>query len=123
LQDESIDNSGVVVEKEGLQTNPLAEHFNITVSIPESVEIKMVNASILSEYEIWVLLTTIISSAASGFWVAYITNTTTEITEILKWNSLLITLLFLIFLGVALKKRSNLNLKTKKITLKTSQTN
>jgi len=33
--------------------NPLARGLNITVSIPETVEIRTVNASVLADYEVW----------------------------------------------------------------------
>lgn len=52
--------------------NPFAQSANITLSIPETVEVKLVDASVLADYEIWVLLTSILSSAVTGFVVAIV---------------------------------------------------
>lgn len=52
--------------------NPFAQSANITLSIPESVEVKLVDASALADYEVWVLLTSILASAVTGFLVALI---------------------------------------------------
>lgn len=52
--------------------NPFAQSANITLSIPETVEVKLVDASVLADYEIWILLTSILSSAVAGFVVAIV---------------------------------------------------
>ncbi|WP_422450691.1 hypothetical protein [Endozoicomonas sp. ALB091] len=52
-------------------SNPLASASNITVTVPESVGVKLVDASTLGDYEIWSLLTSILSSAVVGFFVAF----------------------------------------------------
>lgn len=44
----------------------------VTISVPESLEVNLVDASQLSEYEIWALLTSISSSAVVGFFVGYL---------------------------------------------------
>ncbi|EJG2373315.1 hypothetical protein HJ033_23085 [Vibrio parahaemolyticus] len=53
-------------------SNPLASASNITVTVPESVAVKLVDASALGDYEIWSLLTSILSSAVVGFVVAFL---------------------------------------------------
>lgn len=44
----------------------------VALSIPESLEITLVDASQLSEYEVWAILTSISSSAVVGFFVGYL---------------------------------------------------
>jgi len=102
------------------EQNPLADAFNIMVSIPDKLEIKMVNASILSDYEVWIFISSLISNGAIGFWVSYATNTNTAIDKFLFWNSILLTILLFVALFVALRKRYQLNKKSKDIKLKTS---
>lgn len=52
-------------------SNPFAQSSNITVSVPESVEVRLVDASALSDYEVWSLVTSILASAVVGFLVAF----------------------------------------------------
>lgn len=71
--------------------NPFAHSANITVSVPETVDIRLVDASALADYEVWSLLTSILSSAVVGFAVAYLqARTAFERTQ-----HLVITLVFL----------------------------
>nr|WP_299214213.1 hypothetical protein [uncultured Allomuricauda sp.] len=104
--------------KEGEQLNPLGDELNILVSIPESLEVKMVNASILSEYEIWFFISSVLASVMSGFWVGFAQNSNTEIDSILKWNSIAFTILFGITTIVAFRYRYKLKKKSKSIKLK-----
>jgi len=53
-------------------SNPFAQSSNITVSVPESVDVRLVDASVLADYEIWSLLTSILGSAVIGFLVAFL---------------------------------------------------
>ncbi|MCB0539549.1 MAG: hypothetical protein H6576_05920 [Lewinellaceae bacterium] len=107
--------------KPGTESNPIGDAFDIMVSIPDRLEIKMVNASILSDYEVWIFISSLISNAVIGFWVAYATNTNVNASSILFWNSIVFTILFMITLIVALSKRYTLSKKSKSIKLKTSK--
>lgn len=120
---ENVENKNPQEEKlkSGTEANPLGDAFNVMVSIPDKLEIKMVNASILSSYEIWVFIASLLSNAVVGFWVSYATNTNSDISLILFWNSLIFSILFLLTLWVALFKRYKLNSKSKNINLKTSK--
>ncbi|BBO73475.1 hypothetical protein DSCW_08920 [Desulfosarcina widdelii] len=51
--------------------NPVSSSLNVVVSIPDSIEIKMVDASVLSDYEVWFAISSILASAVIGFLVAY----------------------------------------------------
>lgn len=106
--------------KPGIESNPIGRAFNVMVSVPDKVEIKMVNASVLADYEIWIFIASLLSNAVVGFWVATSTNTNENITSILIWNSVIFTILFLLTLGFALYKRYKLNSKSRNINLKTS---
>jgi hypothetical protein len=52
--------------------NPFAGSTNVTISVPESVDIRLVDASTLADLAIWSLLTSIFSSAVVGFLVAFV---------------------------------------------------
>jgi hypothetical protein len=111
----------VVASKPGEQINPLGDEMNIMVSIPETLEIKMVNAAILSDYEIWFFISSVLSSVMIGFWVAYIQNTNEMLSNILFWNSSAFSLFFLIAVIVAFVRRKKLNEKAKSVMLKASK--
>ena len=117
---ENSNDQNIPKKKEGIESNPLGNAFDISVSIPDKVEIKMVNASILSDYEVWVFISSLISNAVIGFWVAYSSNTNDNADNVLFWNSILFTILFLVTISVALRKRYQLSKKSKSINLKTT---
>jgi hypothetical protein len=98
--------------------NPVARGLNVTVSIPETVEIRMVDASVLSEYELWFFLASLLSNAAIGFLVAYLQ---TQTDKSLLANTLIFGLLFLITLITALLRRKKLRQKAKTIQLKATE--
>ena len=102
-----------------LGEDPNDDTFNITVSIPETVEIKMVKASTLSDYEVWIFIASILSNAFIGFWTAYFTNTDPYKEGSLFFSSVVFTALFAITCMVAFKKRGQLQKKSKNIRLKT----
>jgi nitric oxide reductase large subunit len=99
-------------------SNPLSDGLNITVSVPESVDIKLVNASALTDFEIWIYISSILSNAVVGFWISDAQNTVTTSEKILWWISLVFSLLFGISLLVAFLKRLQLSRKSKKYTIK-----
>jgi|SRR5208283_1835479 len=53
-------------------SNPFAKSANITLSVPETVKIHLVDASALSVYETWSFLASIVWSAFVGFFVAWL---------------------------------------------------
>lgn len=94
--------------------NPFAHAANITLSVPESVEIKLVDASALADYEIWVLLTSILSSAVIGFLVAIVQSPESD-----RSRYVAITIVFLLLLiacaSMAIYKRRKLSSKARRI--------
>ena len=94
--------------------NPFAQSANITLSVPESVEVKLVDASALADYEVWVLLTSILSSAVIGFVVALVQATAQD-----KGRYSVIAavfgLLMMVCAWMAIRKRRKLSSKTRKV--------
>ena len=129
-------NKNKISEKENLQhveadpfsqsqrtDNPISSSaFNVVVSIPDNLEIKMVEANALGEYEIWIFISSIVSNFAIGFFVSYIQEAKSEstIAGYVGWTTIAFFLLLLISLIVAISKRNGLKRKGKKIALKTS---
>jgi hypothetical protein len=99
-------------------TNPLAKGLNVTVSIPDTLEIRMVDASALEEYEVWVLVASILASAAVGFTVAYVQDSKTQS---LFWNAVVFGALFGIALATAFMKRHRLRRNARRIYLNATE--
>lgn len=74
----------------------------------------MVEASALEDYEIWLLITSILGGAVVGFFVAYAQDMAAKS---LLYTGLVFALLFLISIGTALAKRARLRAKAKTIEL------
>ena len=51
-------------------SNPLAHYSSISVSVPASHNIRLVDASVLLEYETWSLMTSFLVAAFVGFLIA-----------------------------------------------------
>lgn len=100
---------------------PSTGDFNISLSIPESIEIKMVDASSLADYEIWFFCSSIGFSIFVGFLVAYIQETSKEKEKLLLVSTFLFLAAFLFSFIMSLVKRHNLKKKGKTIKLKTSK--
>lgn len=102
--------------------NPSAETFNVIVSVPEAIQIKMVDASALSDYEIWVFIASIVSNAVVGFLVAFsqALDAKSPSTTYIGWTVLMFVALFTISTITAFKKRRSLQKKGKDIRLRTT---
>ena len=100
------------------KTNPLAGSLNVTVSVPETIQIKMVDASVLADYEVWFFISSVLSSAVASFLVAYVQNQTQKS---LLAMALVLAVLFAVALAMALNKRSKLRKKSKEIILRATE--
>lgn len=102
--------------------NPAGDTFNVTVSIPDSINIKMVDASALSDYEVWVFISSLLSSAFVGFLVAYLqaVDANSASKTYAGWVVVVFGVLFLVALATGLSKRLTLNKKGKNIQLRTT---
>jgi len=105
-------------EQSALGENPLAKALNVTVSVPETIEIRMVDASVLADYEVWFFISSILASAVVGFFVAYLQSD--------KSGSLFATtgvfaILFIISCIMTFLKRHKLRKKSKDIKLRATE--
>ena len=97
------------------QDNPIVRNLDISISLPKNIEIKMVNASTLNDYEMFMIATTILISSFVGFFVAFIQNTAQM--QLLYFSLVLLVLSF-ISTTIMLKKRKQMTEKTRVIKLK-----
>jgi hypothetical protein len=102
--------------------NPIADPFNVIVSVPEAIKIKMVDASALADYEVWVFIASILSNAVVGFLVAYsqALDANSPSAPYVGWTAVIFALLFMLSTITAFKKRSSLQEKGREIKLKTT---
>ena len=100
---------------------PASSDFNILVSIPESIEVKMVDATVLSDYEIWFFAAGAILSFLTGFLVAYIQEADPKVAKALGITVILFGAIFVGCLVMTLIKRYTLRKKGKVVKLKTSK--
>jgi hypothetical protein len=101
-------------------SNPLAQQFNIVVSIPQAVKIKLVDASLLNEFELWLYFSTVLLNISTGFWVAYTQNAKQQTNNTLIWTAICFTIVFSFTLIVAIYKRVKMNKKSRNVELSTS---
>lgn len=94
--------------------NPLARALNVTVSLPEKITVKMVDASVLADYEVWVLISSILASAVVGFLVAYFQSGQSVP---YLFMTIVLAILFAISLTMSFVKRHKLQQKSKDVTL------
>lgn len=103
-------------------TNPAKQAFNITVSVPDQITIKMVDASGLSDYEVNLYISSLAFGAFCGLLVATVQEGKSN--SGLVWPfGVMTALTFLIFAAfflMALKKRSKLTKSGKEIKLETT---
>lgn len=104
-------------------SNPLAQQFNVVVSIPQSVKVKLVDASLLNDFEIWMYLSTFLLNISTGFWVSFAQNTNKETDKILGWTASCFSILLAFSLVVAISKRIKMSKKSRDIQLTTSVSN
>ena len=102
--------------------NPVHDAFNISVLVPDEITIRMVDASALSDYEVWVFISSLLSSALVGFLVAYMqASSSGDPTQgAMFWMTVLIGLLTLAGLVMVYSKRTLLKRKGRTMKLKTS---
>lgn len=125
----SNENSGPILQFEAEQfakspaaDNPAQEPFNIVVTVPAAIQVKMVDASALADYEIWVFIASILSNAAVGYLVAYFqaVDAKSSSTTYIGWTAFVFIILFAVTTITAFRKRASLSKKGRDIQLKTS---
>lgn len=115
--DEQARQSDLVAEKSTAKPspNPFAHSASIAVSVPETVEIKLVDASALADYEVWILITSILSSTVVGFGVATIQAQAQPVQGTLLAGTIVSGVLGIISALMAFAKRRRLTAKTKRL--------
>jgi hypothetical protein len=108
-------------ENDESASNPEAQDFSISVSIPENIEIDMVDARSLDDYEIWGVVTSVMLSLFSGFLIACVQETETRAFKIFVIITVILGLLLLGSIALALIKRKFLKSKGRKFFLKTTR--
>ncbi|MDX3973280.1 hypothetical protein [Shinella sp.] len=102
--------------------NPARQAFNITVSVPEKITIKMVDASGLADYEVNLFISSLAFGAFCGLGVATIQEAKSP--NGTAWPFGVMTALSFVifgtFLAMALHKRSRLTATGKDINLATT---
>lgn len=87
--------------------------LTVSLSVPKSIHVPLVNASVLSDYEAWVFVASLLANAVVGFLVAGLTNKDASLLAI----TLVFSILFVIAIMMAFSKRRQLRKKTKRLTL------
>ena len=93
-------------------SDPLAGALNIMVSVPETIEIEMVDSSALSQYEVWALISSTLFSAVIAFLVAIVQS---GVSFSLMVCEIVFFVLFVITSIAAYQKRRQMKQKGKKI--------
>lgn len=79
------------------ETNPIGNKLNVNVSIPKQIKIELVDASTLSDLEVWIFIASLLSNFVVGFTVAWIqTDTNDSLSKVFLYVALLFLLLLLI---------------------------
>jgi hypothetical protein len=95
--------------------NPVAQAMLVMVSVPDRIEVRMVDASTLSDYEIWGGLASAVLAFASGFFVAWFQDTAQV--HFLAFT-IILALIWLFAAVMAVRKRRQLLGKSRSITFR-----
>jgi hypothetical protein len=100
---------------------PTPGDFDISLSLPATIEVKMVDASILLDYEVWSFGASALLSFLVGFVVAWAQEKEAHTSNIMGIVCLIFAVLFAACLIMALFKRHTMRKRSKTIRLKTSR--
>jgi len=103
-------------------TNPLAGALNVTVSVPETIDIVMVDASAQSDFEFWLFLSSILSNFVVGWLVAYFQspNDDPRLNTFLV-NTAMFAVLFFLAVGMSVYKRSRVKRKSTQMKMRVTE--
>jgi hypothetical protein len=97
--------------------NPYRMPFGISMSFPEVVVIKMVDATALTDYEFAVLMSSIFASATVGFFVAYLQSSPPQDSRLYGIVAIVFALCFVGFLVWAITKRRKMTARSRTLEL------
>lgn len=97
--------------------NPLAGALDVRITVPEVIRTRMVNADVLSDYELWFSISSGLGSAFTGFAVAAVSDViqasrTNPVDAGLVIFSGLLLVMFIVSIGVTLNRRGRLTGET-----------
>ena len=96
------------------ESNPLAGSSELMISVPETVEVRLVDAGVLSDYEVWAFVSSILSSTVIAFAVAWLQAPDGEGGVYLA-NALVFGVLLIVAGITARAKRKRLNSGVKRL--------
>jgi hypothetical protein len=93
----------------------LARALTVSISIPETLEVPLVEASVLGDYEAWFFIASVLANAVVGFLVAGLESRSIS----LFVTALVFSILFAVALIMAMMKRGKLRGRRKAVTFRT----
>lgn len=88
--------------------------LTVSLSVPKNLHVPLVNASLLSDYEAWFFIASVLASAVVGFLVAGLANKDFSLLAI----TLVFSILFAIAITMAFSKRRRLRGTTRRFKLR-----
>lgn len=92
------------IEKQDIGANPLGSALAITVQMPQEIEIQMVNAANMTDYQVWSGISAFLSNVVVGFFVAALTHSDNEVKKILWIMTGIFSILLVIAAWMAIRK-------------------
>ena len=100
-----------------IEQNPIGNEVHVEVSMPEKFEIKMVDASALGDYELWVFLASLICNFLVGFIVATISNSDANTKGLYTGIDVMLSIFFILSVIMVIRKRKRMSIEKKTIKL------
>lgn len=100
-------------------SNPLAD-MEVNFSYPQGIEINMVDISSVTDFEIWGMVTSVMSNFVVGILVGWLTSTDASVKPILLGFTIVFALFTIgaLIMTVIKRKKMKVNKKTLKMNLK-----
>jgi hypothetical protein len=96
-----------------IEQNPFGKELQIEVSIPQKFEVKMVDASSLGDYELWVFIASLLCNCSVGFVIAGISNTIEDRVPLYISINIMLFVFFALSLIIVYKKRKKMTIEKK----------
>lgn len=109
--------SEVLNNPKDIEQNPIGKEVHVEVSMPEKFDIKMVDASALGDYELWVFIASLICNFLVGFIVASITNSNEQTKGLYIGIDIMLIILFILSVIMVICKRKRMSIEKKTIKL------
>lgn len=93
----------------------LARALKVNVSVPETLEVPLIEASVLADYEAWFFIASVLANAVVGFLVAGLEGKSISLLA----TALVFSILFAVALIMAMVKRNKLRKRRQTVTLRT----